>query len=424
MKNLKAYRLILGIAFSVCLLAWVWSVNSFPTSESDLPLSSETTDVFEKSSSLTSEASHDDISCGSSAATNLDESKQKKKSEFSRELSKEEIASKPVSSITLGVGESYKLKDIDISDSSSVKSDNPEIAVVNVQGEIEANKVVRTLVTAAVRDKAVIYEIVVKKAPTSISLNQKELKITVGSRFDFNTVLPDNSASYHITYSSSNSVIAGVKSSGGLMTAKQKGTAVITATTYNGVAASCIVTILPEHNNTAFDDLKATNPNYKDGLQWQVNCQRCVPTYELRRRGYDVTAQPNNNEDYTDVWANCKEVAERTNESAFAEMTEGKANNATKEDIEILMKQWGDGARAQVTINWQEGTDGHTFIAERIDGKTYYLDPQSGETNLSDIFKYAKTEDTSIWRIDNVETSELINYCYISNTGRNYYFDN
>lgn len=36
---------------------------------------------------------------------------------------------------------------------------------------------------------------------------------------------------------------------------------------------------------------EATNPNYNPGEvnEWYINCQRCVPTYEMLRRGLDVT---------------------------------------------------------------------------------------------------------------------------------------
>ena len=40
------------------------------------------------------------------------------------------------------------------------------------------------------------------------------------------------------------------------------------------------------------ENLEATNPNFESGMEWQTNCQRCVPTYEMRERGYDVTALP------------------------------------------------------------------------------------------------------------------------------------
>ena len=44
--------------------------------------------------------------------------------------------------------------------------------------------------------------------------------------------------------------------------------------------------------HTQAQDLTATNPRYSEGLEWQINCQRCVGAYEMRRRGYDVTAKP------------------------------------------------------------------------------------------------------------------------------------
>ena len=61
-----------------------------------------------------------------------------------------------------------------------------------------------------------------------------------------------------------------------------------------------------------YHDLKDINPNYNEGTIWQENCQRCVPAYEMRRRGYDVTAEscPKYGDylayDYSSVWKNPK----------------------------------------------------------------------------------------------------------------------
>ena len=49
--------------------------------------------------------------------------------------------------------------------------------------------------------------------------------------------------------------------------------------------------ILGEH--TLADDIKAVNPKYSQGTEYQINCQRCVQVYELRQRGFDVEAMPN-----------------------------------------------------------------------------------------------------------------------------------
>ena len=39
--------------------------------------------------------------------------------------------------------------------------------------------------------------------------------------------------------------------------------------------------------------LRGTNPNYLTAKEYQNDCQRCVLTYEMRRRGYDVETLPN-----------------------------------------------------------------------------------------------------------------------------------
>ena len=44
--------------------------------------------------------------------------------------------------------------------------------------------------------------------------------------------------------------------------------------------------------STMDEDLKAVNPNWKKLDGYDDNCQRCVPTYVLRRRGFDVEALP------------------------------------------------------------------------------------------------------------------------------------
>lgn len=43
---------------------------------------------------------------------------------------------------------------------------------------------------------------------------------------------------------------------------------------------------------TSDENIMATNPNYNLGLSFQLNCQKCVPTYEMRMRGFDVVARP------------------------------------------------------------------------------------------------------------------------------------
>ena len=150
------------------------------------------------------------------------------------------------------------------------------------------------------------------------------------------------------------------------------------------------------------ESLDATNPNFEFGDEWQDNCQRCVPTYEMRARGYDVTAQPCTDwDDYLsyhpyDVWENPDVIG-----------TSGSGLS----DIQSAMNNWGDGARAQICVQWEYGDGGHTFMAEQRNGKTYFFDPQTGDTDVSWYFNEVHPGSTSFCRIDQLMPSKRILDC-------------
>ena len=149
---------------------------------------------------------------------------------------------------------------------------------------------------------------------------------------------------------------------------------------------------------------EATNPNYnsEEVNQWYINCQRCVPTYEMLRRGLDVTALPcDGGYDYLashpfSVWENANVIS---------------CIGQGKSEIEAAMNSWGDCARAQITVMWTR-TSGHTFLAEQRGGRTYFIDPQSGNENYLDWIDSAIPGMTQFCRIDNLDTSPFINHCY------------
>lgn len=161
-------------------------------------------------------------------------------------------------------------------------------------------------------------------------------------------------------------------------------------------------TINGEHNITT--DLQSVNPNWSQSEEWQINCQRCVPTYEMRRRGYDVTARPKpNNVLVSDlcyhpfaVWENPTIIS---------------ASGNGRQDIENQMSQWGDGARAQITVVWNDGESGHTFIAEQENGRTRFIDPQTGTENANWYFSRVQEGSTRFCRIDNLNVTNRINDC-------------
>lgn len=152
-------------------------------------------------------------------------------------------------------------------------------------------------------------------------------------------------------------------------------------------------------------NLKECNPNFELGREWRINCQRCVPTFEMRNRGYDVTAYPKPlNPDRTDLSYN-----------PFAVWQNPKVIECSKngfEDIEKKMEEWGDGARAQVVVVWKNTNAGHTFVAERVDGKTIYVDPQSGNKDVKSYFSRVQDGSVRLARIDNLDvTSRILDCC-------------
>ncbi len=153
-------------------------------------------------------------------------------------------------------------------------------------------------------------------------------------------------------------------------------------------------------------DLREVNPNYGEGLQWQTNCQRCVPTYEMRRRGYDVTALPRKTgEELRDsslpvapfsVWKNPEVI---------------RCQGDGVRDIEERMKGWGDGARAEVLVVWDKTDSGHVFVAEQVNGETRFYDPQNGTADASGYFQMVKPDSVQLCRVDNLDVTDRIREC-------------
>ena len=80
--------------------------------------------------------------------------------------------------------------------------------------------------------------------PTSVKLNRGTLTLGVGEKYGLIKTVSPSSANQACTWSSSNSSVASVDSSG-KVTAKKSGTANITVKTTNGKTATCKVTVKP-----------------------------------------------------------------------------------------------------------------------------------------------------------------------------------
>ena len=93
--------------------------------------------------------------------------------------------------------------------------------------------------------------------PTSVTLDREQVSMTESTQTSLKaTVLPENASNRTVTWTSSNDTVAAVDASGTL-TAKQAGTAVITATTSNGLKATCQVTVTAAAQGKALASLSA-----------------------------------------------------------------------------------------------------------------------------------------------------------------------
>ncbi len=163
-------------------------------------------------------------------------------------------------------------------------------------------------------------------------------------------------------------------------------------------------------------DLRATNPHYGEGLEWEANCQRCVGAYEMRRRGYDVTAKPRpmvgGKIDCSDELANrlSRNGWPHMFENAELESVSGTTGSAIMNRIAQRMSEYGDGSRAIIRVQWkrQYGGSGHVFIAEQVSGETRFVDPQANSRDCTDYFSKIAKGQTEMVRIDDKATTDLI----------------
>ena len=131
-------------------------------------------------------------------------------------------------------------------------SEDPGVVMVNAEtGAITTVSAGSTnIVITAHNGASVKCRVDVKKAPTKLTLNQSSMKLMVGETNASLSGTVDEGAASGIILSSSNTRY--VKVSGGKLVGVKAGTATITAKTYNGVKATCKVTVYSKPTSVAF----------------------------------------------------------------------------------------------------------------------------------------------------------------------------
>ena len=170
------------------------------------------------------------------------------------------------------------------------------------------------------------------------------------------------------------------------------------------------------------EDLDQVNPGFKN---WDTNsknnCMLCTTTYDLRRRGYDVTANKSTegfevaalNDWYPD--AEIKTVKSEpiaTNywgeidADRYWQEQPARATKNAEKLINELEKQ-PDGARGNLMVYWAGFSGGHSMAYEIVNGQVMILDGQSNTIydSRSEVMSLLKNcdGDFNYARLDNVD---------------------
>ena len=134
----------------------------------------------------------------------------------------------------------------DFTDEVAWKTDNAAVATVNDAGVVTAVGIGECTISFAAGNVKATCKITVVQPVTGISLNKTSVSLDAGQTCQLTaTVYPADAANRAVAWSSSDESVASV-SADGLVTARKKGTATITATAKDGsgIARSCTVTVL------------------------------------------------------------------------------------------------------------------------------------------------------------------------------------
>lgn len=129
----------------------------------------------------------------------------------------------------------------------------------------------------------------------------------------------------------------------------------------------------------AVEHQKARETMHRLLNEYGDNCQRCVIAYELRRRGFDVTARK-----YTgpgdELALNWKSLF-----SGMDAVPVGVSGDkaAAIAQLEQQLLRFGEGSRSIVAFG-KENRPGHVLIAEVQGGKIVYVDPTVAEVGATD----------------------------------------
>ena len=158
--------------------------------------------------------------------------------------------------LTLGVGESFRFScNIPSGTAARVRNytvDNPHFLDCDGKGTITGRKpgttTVRVTLFNGVTDTC---KVTVRKAPDTATLSASSLTLGISESYQFSCTIPSGTAARVRTYLSSDYSVVSCSATGKI-TAKKTGSAVITVKLFNGVTATCKVTVKNAPSSLSF----------------------------------------------------------------------------------------------------------------------------------------------------------------------------
>lgn len=158
------------------------------------------------------------------------------------------------------------------------------------------------------------------------------------------------------------------------------------------------------------EDQERVNPEYKNWDEnTKNNCVMCSLTYDMRRRGYDVTAKTSLRGVNTESVLKLVYKNAKINTIGNSDFTDYKSINITSEESKSLLNKLDDelkkqpnGSRGLVRVGWNGTLSGHCLAYEVDNSKVYIVDAQSNERYIIGEF-YEEINAASYCRTDNLK---------------------
>lgn len=166
---------------------------------------------------------------------------------------------------------------------------------------------------------------------------------------------------------------------------------------------------LKTQNLSEEEDLKRVNPDFNDfNSNSKSNCVLCTMTCEMRKRGYDVTANKAGigyyDNELKNFFKNYKvEHIGDTKSIKNDSKTIGEEGSFANRIVNRIEKSQPEGSRGNLSVQWTMFGGGHSMYYEIKNGKMVIYDGQSGKiySNPEKILK--KCSSVDIGRLDNLQ---------------------